>query len=116
MNIVFRMSNPVADTKGVVHLDDIVLANIISAIDTDLDQLLDGEDNCPLISNADQSDSDSDDVGDVCDMCPAVPNPDQVDDDCDCDVDGSDLSALVAGSELYKVGAFASNFGRTECP
>ena len=35
--------------------------------DDDSDEVLDGEDNCPLISNADQADADSDGKGDACD-------------------------------------------------
>ncbi len=37
-------------------------------IDTDTDGIFDSADNCPLISNANQSDSDGDGAGDACDQ------------------------------------------------
>ena len=51
--------------------------------DTDLDTVLDIDDNCPLAANASQTDQDKDGVGDACDNCPIVANPDQVDTDGD---------------------------------
>lgn len=76
--------------------------------DTDGDNILDGDDNCPLMSNEDQLDTDSDGMGDVCDddadgdsvlndldNCPLIANEDQLDfdldgigDACDNDLDG----------------------------
>jgi len=46
--------------------------------DTDHDGLLDFEDNCPKVPNANQNDADRDGVGDACDSCPTLPNPDQM--------------------------------------
>ena len=116
IDLIFRLSNPAEDSRGVVLLDDIILAKIIPSIDTDEDTVLDGEDNCPYTSNIEQLDNDADGVGDACDMCPAVPDPDQVDNDCDCDVDGFDLAEIIATSDLSKISALASNYGRTDCP
>lgn len=62
------------------------------------------QDNCPLVSNPDQTDSDSrsdlkDEVGDACDNCPTDPNPNQKDTDgdgrgdiCDPDADNDGMS------------------------
>ncbi len=66
--------------------------------DNDNDGILDPDDNCPLVANADQADGDNDEVGDACDTendsdldgiadnidnCPNVPNPNQLDLDSD---------------------------------
>ena len=63
------------------------------AIDSDGDDVLDHEDNCPDVSNSAQEDSDGDGVGDECDNCVNVANPDQADEDEDgmgdvCDTGG----------------------------
>lgn len=53
------------------------------------------QDNCPFVSNPQQSDHDKDGLGDVCDNCPDRPNPtqsnidgDKFGDACDLDIDG----------------------------
>jgi len=51
--------------------------------DTDLDGIVDIQDNCPLIRNAAQSDADFDEAGDACDNCPLVFNRTQSDYDGD---------------------------------
>ncbi len=45
--------------------------------DLDGDEVLDPDDNCPTIANADQRDLDGDTVGDACDNCMIVENADQ---------------------------------------
>jgi hypothetical protein len=40
-------------------------------IDSDGDGVPDSGDNCPMISNTDQTDSDLDSIGNACDSCPA---------------------------------------------
>jgi len=52
-----------------------------TGIDRDLDGVLNGQDNCPDIANANQADQDNDKVGDACDNCPTKYNPDQKDTD-----------------------------------
>ncbi|MDH3589994.1 MAG: thrombospondin type 3 repeat-containing protein, partial [Gammaproteobacteria bacterium] len=63
-------------------------------IDRDNDGILDGDDVCPTVSNADQADSDADGIGDACDNCTLVDNGDQRDSNgdgygslCDADLD-----------------------------
>ncbi len=51
--------------------------------DTDLDGVLDLNDDCPTVYNPTQDDPDHDTVGTACDNCPAVYNPDQADPDGD---------------------------------
>ncbi|QDG49606.1 trypsin-like serine protease [Persicimonas caeni] len=79
--------------------------------DSDSDGVINGEDNCPSVSNEQQNDMDNDGVGDACDMdadgdgvgsndnCPLVPNANQDDSDgdgtgnaCDGDSDGDGLN------------------------
>jgi hypothetical protein len=74
------------------------LAIIATTTDTDDDQVSDGKDNCPTISNPLQTDTDWNGTGDACndaedadgdewsdnrDNCPATPNMDQLDTDSD---------------------------------
>jgi len=52
-----------------------------SDVDTDGDDIIDSQDNCPLTFNPEQTDTDGDGTGDVCDNC-LMPN-DQADNDDD---------------------------------
>jgi hypothetical protein len=73
--------------------------------DDDNDTIADVDDNCPLVSNPDQTDTDSDGQGDACDAdddgdtipdttdnCPLIVNPDQTDGDGDGLGDACDAS------------------------
>ncbi|XP_050711023.1 cartilage oligomeric matrix protein-like isoform X2 [Eriocheir sinensis] len=69
--------------------------------DADNDGIPNSPDNCPLVSNPDQSDTDPDGAdkqGDACDNCPTIPNLDQEDNDkdgigdaCDPDIDNDGI-------------------------
>ena len=48
----------------------------LTVVDMDGDQVLDAEDNCPEVPNADQANTDGDELGDVCDACPNDPQND----------------------------------------
>ncbi len=52
-------------------------------VDTDGDGLVDSQDNCVEIQNADQRDHEADGLGDVCDPCPHLPGS-----NADADADG----------------------------
>jgi uncharacterized repeat protein (TIGR01451 family) len=58
--------------------------------DDDDDTIPDTSDNCPLVSNTDQTDDDEDGVGDDCDNCPDIANTDQMDSDSDGEGDACD--------------------------
>ena len=67
--------------------------------DEDGDSFIDGNDNCPAISNPDQTDSDNDGVGDACDNCIETPNSDQSDSDGDGIGDECDNCSAVANPD-----------------
>ncbi|MCE2613052.1 thrombospondin type 3 repeat-containing protein [Flavobacteriaceae bacterium D16] len=106
-NVLFRIvfqSDPNLNQEGVV-IDDFVVEGFQDDDDDDNDGVLDVDDNCPLIGNANQLDTDADGLGDACDddddndgvldvddNCPLVANADQADADGDgigdvCDED-----------------------------
>lgn len=85
----------------------------VESPDTDEDGVVDLEDNCVLVSNADQLDDDDDQIGNACDPdvptadtdndgimnqddnCLTVANPDQTDEDADGIGDACDLETVV---------------------
>jgi len=95
-------------------LNGIELSGDVVAVDSDGDGILDSQDNCRTVANANQADGDGDGVGDVCDNCPKDANADQADEDgngvgdvCQCvclgDVDEQgqiDLDDLQAMSQI----------------
>jgi len=82
--------------------------------DGDLDGLPDYCDNCPGVSNANQSDNDVDLIGDVCDNCPNVANPSQTNSDADsfgdaCDCAPSNSTVFAVAGEVTGVAIAADN-------
>jgi hypothetical protein len=69
------------------------------SLDSDGDNVADGDDNCPNDANPGQEDGDGDEVGDVCDNCPRHENADQA--DCDGDAVG-DVCELAQGQPVYR--------------
>ncbi len=118
-NVIFRIvfhSDPSVTQEGVI-IDDLVVEGFQDDEDDDNDGVLDVDDNCPLVGNADQLDTDGDGQGNVCDTdddndgipdagdnCPLVFNPDQADADNDgigdvCD-DDTDNDGVPNGNDL----------------
>jgi hypothetical protein len=60
---------------------------------------LGGSDNCPAVSNPDQTDTDDDAVGDACDNCPTAANTDQHNADADTLGDACDNCPLVTNQD-----------------
>ncbi len=84
---------------GTAALDDCGICSggttgVVPDADSDLDAVLDCDDNCPLLANSDQADFDGDGYGDLCDNCPWLPNADQADSDGDGVGDVCDLIGI----------------------
>ncbi|MGB1616854.1 MAG: thrombospondin type 3 repeat-containing protein, partial [Pseudomonadales bacterium] len=99
------------DGDGVEDSADAFPNDRLESLDTDLDEIGDNGDNCPLIANPQQGDLDGDAIGDLCDSdddgdqigddgdnCPLIANPEQGDLDgdavgdlCDSDDDGDQI-------------------------
>ena len=91
----------VADTAFALLMLERSLGGVCGDEQNDQDGWCDGDDNCPLSRNPDQSDRDDDRVGDVCDNCPDHLNRDQSDADGDGAGDPCDLYFCVAdGPEI----------------
>ncbi len=70
------------DRDGLKNWEEVLLGTDLCNKDTDSDGILDGEDNCPTIANANQSETNGDGFGIICDC----------DYDGDYDVDEVDLT------------------------
>lgn len=126
-NIIFRIvfqSDPSVFQEGVI-IDDFIIEGTQTDDDTDNDGILDVNDNCPLIGNADQSDLDGDGEGDFCDLdddgdsildiddnCRIDINPDQEDFDndgigdlCDPDIDDDGILNDADACDNTPIGA-----------
>jgi hypothetical protein len=65
------------------YIRDLLNVSYIVSTDTDIDGVLEAEDNCPCDYNSGQEDADADNIGDVCDNSPNDYNPLQEDRDRD---------------------------------
>ena len=66
------------DKNSVWDICDYIKSELLK-IDSDLDWILNTDDNCVLVSNKDQEDVDDDDYWDVCDNCKNIKNRKQID-------------------------------------
>jgi len=62
--------------------------------DSDGDDVMNGEDNCPDIFNPEQSDMDLDEVGDACDPCPSDPDTTDCEPLNPTDIDGDGIGSI----------------------
>jgi Ca2+-binding RTX toxin-like protein len=82
-----RASEPITSAEQDYILPDSSIA--VDTCDYDRDAVVDGSDNCALVSNLDQANSDGDAQGDVCDA----------DDDNDAVADGSDNCVIASNAD-----------------
>lgn len=80
--------------------------------DEDGDTFTDADDNCPAVSNQDQTDTDGDGVGDACDNCPQVSNPGQADSNQNGTGDACEEQNVPSLGEL--MGSWNFNYRYTE--
>ncbi len=82
-NVDFWCSGASAYGSGDLGTPGSINADCPKPVDTDVDGIVDGKDNCPADANPGQVDSDNDKKGDACDNCVAIANSDQLDTDGD---------------------------------
>ncbi len=76
--------------------------------DTDQDELVDDEENCPYVANPDQLDADEDGLGDGCDLCAGPNDQDPCGVSCCDDPDGDE----IPGTEVYPMASLEED----NCP
>ena len=84
--------------------------------DFDCDDVLDNEDNCPVVTNPEQENNDSDLLGDYCDNCPNVANPNQEDSDGDETGDACDECTDTDGDGYGNPGFINITCSTDNCP
>jgi hypothetical protein len=88
----------------------------LNRIDNDKDGIAKQQDNCPDVSNNEQTDTDSDGIGDACDNCPATANNDQADADADGVGDVCDNCPSVANSDQANADTDTRGDSCDNCP
>ncbi len=84
-------------------VDDCPAVSNPEQTDSDGDGRGDACDNCPRVANQDQADADGDGVGDACDNC-SLPNPDQLDANLDGVGDACEAPALAGVCGVCRCG------------
>jgi len=69
--------------------------------DRDCDGVVDGQDNCPSVSNPNQDNEDGDRFGDACDPCPPVADDNPPDSDGDGVADACDPNPTTPGDHIF---------------
>ncbi len=88
-NNIALIGSPLSDSQSMIDTGGFVLIGGWNDFDSDLIDIIGTEcDNCPLISNNDQSDIDFDGIGDLCDPC--MNDGFNIDTDNDGFIDGCD--------------------------
>jgi hypothetical protein len=90
--------------------------------DSDLDGVLDPDDNCPTSSNPNQNDADLDGLGEPCDLCPVYPTTNNADfdrngigDECECGDQSRDGNVNVADLLAINVAIFGKGLVSPLC-
>jgi hypothetical protein len=102
------------DSAGTPRPIDVACPSL--GLDSDLDGIIDLEDNCPLVANPGQGDGDGDGVGDLCDNCPVTFPPDQRDLDEDGIGDVCDLCTDSDGDGFGDPGFPVNTCDEDNCP
>lgn len=118
--LAFSASGDVAVAASALYTSGLeAVYSAVGALDTDQDNVSDGNDNCPADANSDQTDSDSDGKGNVCDNCSTVANADQADEDSDgignvCDNCSTVSNSSQADSDSDGIGDACDNCPDTD--
>jgi len=95
-NLTITQNDNLQSLTGTEQLN-YVLGNI--SISNSGSEVPNGVDNCPDVSNIDQTDTDNDGVGDACDNCPTVANANQA--DADSDGIGDDCESIAGNTSGF---------------
>lgn len=102
-DIVFGNTSLHINSNGNNCSDVGVIFNICELNDPDGDEIFMNEDNCPNVSNPNQSDFDNDGIGNLCDNCPTIVNSNQL------DSNENGIGDICEPSNQSKIGLHTSN-------